>query len=72
MQTKPTATARRELIARNLGAGARYSPEAEAIVDQFQEVMTDTADLEPTEQARLLSEMMVQISGRLAALHGTR
>lgn len=72
MQTRPIATERRELIARNLGASARYSSEAEAVIEQFQEVMAASADLTPSEQARLLSEMMVQISGQLAKLHSTR
>jgi hypothetical protein len=65
-------TDRRTLIARNLGCSAPYSRQAERSIDRFQDLMGAIDSLDPAERARLLSEIMVQVSGKLAQIHGAR
>jgi cytochrome P450 len=67
----PSQSDRRALISRHLGmtTAQRYSPAAEDLTDRLNELLADVSDLEPAEQARLLSETMVALSAKLAALH---
>ena len=71
-QTTSTAQKRSELIGRHLGVSRPFSAAASEINDQLQLAIADIGNLEPAEQARLLSALMVQVSGKLAGLHGCR
>jgi hypothetical protein len=63
---------RRALISRHLGVNAPYSRKATQIANGLNSLLAKTSDLDPTEQARLLSEAMVALSAKLSALHGNR
>ena len=69
----PTQADRTALISQHLGVSAPFSPIASALNEIFVETIADCRqELDPVEEARVLSALMLQISGRLAALHGNR
>lgn len=68
MQT-PTPE-RKALISAHLGVSQAFSPEASALNDRFQDLMSDIGDLDPAEKARLLAGMIAQASAGLVRLHG--
>lgn len=60
---------RQEQISKGLGKLTAHSPEADEVIDNFQALMYEAGKLPEADQARLLSQMMVQISGKLAEIH---
>jgi hypothetical protein len=59
---------RSAMISRHLGVSAPFSPAASDLNDQLQILLAEVGDLDRAEQTRLLSALMVQISGKMAEL----
>lgn len=70
--TTATPADRAALISQHLGVSRPFSPVASALIERLQIDLSEAAALDPAEEARLLSALMLQISGRLAGLHGNR
>lgn len=65
----PNAPDRSTLIRANMHKPSKsLSSAADALNDRFQELLAEVADLDPSEQARLLNGLIGQMNGQIGRL----